>query len=535
MGRRTGSWRSRWHAFAVSLALVSVAGMVGSAVAVADDGGGGSWPMIGHDPFDSFSSMSGALGAGNVDRLAPRWVATTTGDVSATPAVVGGSVYFPDFGGTLWKLNARSGAVIWSHKVADYTGIAGDVSRSSPALARGTLIVGDQKAGDLMGIDPHDGTLRWLTPIDPSPKAIITGSPVIAGGIAYVGVSASGASGPTATFRGSVVAVDVRTGRILWKTYSVPDNGGIPGGYAGGTVIAPPTVDQSAGLVFVTFGNFYTEPASVAACNAAVPVFGISESCEQPGSHWSSLAALDIRTGQIVWAYRVEGQGPETAACGATPLSWCPAFNDHVSWDFGGSGPNVFQIGSGRHAEDVVGVGEKSGVYIVLDARTGRLVWNTLVGPGSDLGGMEWGTATDGRRIYVAIGNENRVSYTLTPSGAPDSGGSWAALDPATGRILWQTADPGLNAGDSNFDLSPLSVANGVVFAGSMAQQGNEMYALNAATGRVLWSYSPGESVNAAPAVVGGTVYWGAGYAKQGPKIGDGGRNEFFAFSVEGR
>src|SRR5262249_38259152 len=153
-------------------------------------------------------------------------------------------------------------------------------------------------------------------------------------------------------------------------------------------------------------GNFYTEPAVVAACNAAVPVFGISESCEQPGSHWSSLVAFDIHTGQIVWAYRVEGGSPETSACGSGPLSLCPAPNDHVSWDFGGSGPNLFRLQSGHRPEDVVGVGEKSGVYLVLDALTGRLIWNTLVGPGADLGGMEWGTATDGRRIYVAIGNE---------------------------------------------------------------------------------------------------------------------------------
>lgn len=529
------SRRSRRWALAVSLALMTVTGLVGSSVAVADDGEGASWPMIGHDASNSFSATSSDVGVRNVARLTPRWVATTTGDVSATPAVVDGAVYFPDFGGTLWKLNARTGAVIWSHQVSAYTGIAGDSSRSSPALTRGMLIIGDLKAGNLMGIDTSTGTLRWLTQIDPSPKAIITGSPVVAGGTVYVGVSASGASGPTATFRGSLVAVDVQTGRVLWKTYSVPDNGGVAGGYAGGTVIAPPAVDTADGLVFATFGNFYTEPASVAACNAAVPVFGISETCEQPGSHWSSLAALNIHTGQIVWAYRIEGQGPEVAACGAMPVSWCPAFNDRVSWDFGGSGPNVFQIGSGRHADNVVGVGEKSGVYVVLDARTGRLVWNTLVGPGADLGGMEWGTATDGRRIYVSIGNENHLTYALTPSGAVASGGSWAALDLATGRILWQMADPDPNSGDSNLDLSPPTIANGVLYAGSMAQRGNEMYALDAATGQVLWSYSPGESVIAAPAVVDGTVYWGAGYSRLGARVGDGGKNELFAFSINGR
>ena len=66
---------------------------------------------------------------------------------------------------------------------------------------------------------------------------------------------------------------------------------------------------------------------------------------------------------------------------------------------------------------DVVGVGEKSGVYIVLDAKTGAFVWNTLVGPGGDQGGFEWGTAYDGDRIYVSITNQHHIPYKLTQNG----------------------------------------------------------------------------------------------------------------------
>ena len=47
-------------------------------------------------------------------------MATTTGDVSGTPAVADGAVYFGDFGGTLWKLDADTGAVLWQHAVPDY-------------------------------------------------------------------------------------------------------------------------------------------------------------------------------------------------------------------------------------------------------------------------------------------------------------------------------------------------------------------------------------------------------------------------------
>src|SRR5256885_7700676 len=51
------------------------------------------------------------------------------------------------------------------------------------------------------------------------------------------------ASGPGATFRGAIVALNAQTGRILWRSYSLPDNGGLPGGYAGATMFSPPAVE----------------------------------------------------------------------------------------------------------------------------------------------------------------------------------------------------------------------------------------------------------------------------------------------------
>ena len=85
-----------------------------------------------------------------------KWVATTTGDVSATPAVVNGVVYFGDFGGMLWALDAETGDVIWSRIVSDYTGIAGDIARTSPSVAGNTLVVGDLGDPNMLGINAQD-------------------------------------------------------------------------------------------------------------------------------------------------------------------------------------------------------------------------------------------------------------------------------------------------------------------------------------------------------------------------------------------
>jgi polyvinyl alcohol dehydrogenase (cytochrome) len=483
--------------------------------------------MIGNDSKNSRNQpLERTIAPLNVSRLAPKWVATTAGDVSATPAVVDGAVYFGDFGGKLWKLDAETGRVIWSHSVSDYTGIPGDIARTSPSLAGNTLVVGDLRHPDMLGIDAKTGELRWITQVHPDARGIMTGSPVLAGDTIYTGVSASGAAGPNATFRGAIVALNAQTGRILWRTYSLPDNGGVPGGYAGATMFSPPAVDLPAGLVYGTFGQPYTEPAGVTACHAAHG--GFTESCEQPGSYLKSVVAFDLKTGEPRWSYRVQGHDPWQRACGSQPptVTWCAPESDGEKWDLGGSGANVFRLRIDGHWRDVVGVGEKSGVYILLDAKTGEFLWNTLIGPGGDQGGTNWGTAYDGDRIYVPITNHHHTPYTLTPSGEPATGGSWAALDPVSGQILWQTGDP-----QGAWDLAPVTVAHGVVYASSMAKTGNEMFALDASTGAILWQFAAGSSVNSGPAVVDGMVFWGSGYSRAAEGNGN---NKLYAFSLDG-
>jgi polyvinyl alcohol dehydrogenase (cytochrome) len=533
----------------VALVAALLAALAGAAHIWATVGGGPDWGMIGNDSANSRNApLERTIGVDNVGLLSPKWTATTNGDVSATPAVVDGAVYFGDFGGSLWKLDAETGAVIWSHAVVDYTGIAGDIVRTSPSVAGNTLIVGDLKHPYMLGINKNTGDLRWITQVHPDPKGIMTGSPVLAGDTIYTGVSASGAGGPSATFRGAIVALNAQTGRILWRSYSLPDNGGLPGGYAGATMFSPPAVSLSAGLVYGTFGQPYVEPAAVAKCNSDHG--GFDESCESnlgySGVYLKSVVAFDMNTGQPRWSYRVQGHEPWLRACGNLPadVTWCPAEMDGEKWDLGGSGVNVMRVRMDDHWRDVVGIGGKSGVYTLLDAHTGEYLWSTLVGPGGDQGGVEWGTAFDGTRIYVPITNHHHISYKLTQNGVLGNtavtGGSWAALDPITGKILWQTADPQTESvpGFANvgvWDLAPLSVANGVVYAGSMAKLANQnqFFALDAATGAILWQRGAGSSVNAGPAIVKGVVYWGSGYSRSG--VEGSGNNKLFAFSVGGQ
>jgi polyvinyl alcohol dehydrogenase (cytochrome) len=136
-----------------------------------------------------------------------------------------------------------------------------------------------------------------------------------------------------------------------------------------------------------------------------------------------------------------------------------------------------------------------------------------------------WGTATDGNRIYVSEANSAKLPDTL-PDATTFTSGSFSALDPATGKILWKVADP---AGGT--DSAPVSVANGDAYFGSMA---GAMYALNAATGKILWTYKTPQAVDSSPAIVGGTLFWGDGYSRGAlPEAAAGG--ELYAFSVAGQ
>lgn len=455
-----------------------------------------AWPSSGHDLADTHSNPSETmLGTGNVGNLRPRWSVDFASYLAATPAVVAGRAYLADRSGKLTAVDTSNGALVWSHAVSSYTGITGDVGRATPAVADGRLIFGDQPGSaahdgtHVIAVNASSGALLWKTVVDTTPTAKITSAATVDGNVVYVGVSSNdeGSAG-CCHFRGSVVALNATTGAILWKTYTVPS------GYTGGAVWGSnAVVDHVTGLLYVGTGNNYSVPAGV----CSVPA---QTGCTTPASndYVDSLVALNLSTGKPTWALRTLSGDVSTNVCRNTAACG-------PDWDFGAA-PNEFTTTIAGVSRRLVGIGQKSGVYWAVDAATGKLVWQTRVGPGGSTGGIQWGTATDGARIYVAVTNSEKAAYKLI-NGTSTTGGAWSALDPATGRILWQTADP-QGVGDFGF----VTTANGVVYAGSGAGSGNTMYALKASTGSILWRYASGGSVMGGAAVVDGSVYWASGY-----------------------
>jgi polyvinyl alcohol dehydrogenase (cytochrome) len=481
------------------------------------------WRIAGQNLSNSWSQpLEHTINPDNVKNLTPKWVFTTGGDVSATPTVGGDAVYFPDWGGNLFAVNKNTGRLIWSHKISDYDGVAGAISRVSPAVDDNQLIIGDilsskqvHDGANVMAVDRATGKLRWITQVDNHPAAIITGSPVVFDGVVYIGVSSSeetlatNPDYPCCTFRGSVVALNAKTGAKLWKTFNMPDNGGKTDQYSGGAVWQPPVIDTKRSTLFIGTGNNYTVPPDVVACQNADP----TADCTAPDDFFDAALALDLKTGKIKWGKKLQGNDTWTVACitssGTNPNCPVPSSPD---FDLGGSGPNL--VGG------IIGFGQKSGIYWALNPDNGNIVWSTPVGPGASLGGIEWGTATDGKRIYVAIANSDLLPYTLI-SGQQITWGAWSALDVATGKILWQTADPT----PATIDRGSVSVANGVMYVGSNSGQ---MYALSAETGSILWNFASGGSVIDGPSIVDGVLFWGSGYKEV---VGTG-NNKVYAFTL---
>src|SRR4029077_8766896 len=101
----------------------------------------GQWQIAGQNLNNTWSQPAEhSISPANVQNLKTKWVFTTGGDVSATPTVDGDAVYFPDWGGNLFAVNKDSGHLIWSHKISEYDGVDGAISRVSPAVDNDQLI-----------------------------------------------------------------------------------------------------------------------------------------------------------------------------------------------------------------------------------------------------------------------------------------------------------------------------------------------------------------------------------------------------------
>jgi polyvinyl alcohol dehydrogenase (cytochrome) len=563
--------RPRWVLSVVAAAVVAV----GASAAVAATPNA-SWLTGGQNLDNSrYQPNESTISSGNVSTLAAKFAFTAGGDVSATPAVDGQMVYFPDSAGNLFAIDRSTGATVWTASISAMSQInvangatGNDYARATPAIAGQVLIIGTQSGkfetpdfaaahpdlagGYVLGLNKNTGALLWRTKVHDHFAAFVTSSAQVNGNTAYVGVASNeeafsnqdlsgGIPYTCCSFRGRFLALDTNTGAIKWATYTLPADPGYSGAPVWGST---PAIDKQRGAVYITTGNNYSLPADRITCVDNAATFEAKQAC-LAGDNFDSIMSLNMQTGAIIWSYRALASDAWNTDCGLPGFSEggtnpgnCPE-NEGPDFDFG-QGPMLFTAKVGGKQVDIVGAGQKSGDFTAVDRNTGAKLWKKNVGPGGLLGGLQWGSATDGKRIYVA---ESNSSFDDTP-------GWWSALDPATGNELWRTVDPGTGIGGQSCVFfpgctwaalgigygystqGPVSTANGVVYACSLNPIGANMYAMDAATGAVKWSYASGASCLGGAAIANGTVYWGTGYRAFAPLSTAG--NKLFAFTPNG-
>ena len=523
--------RTLWASAVALIGLLSL-----SAVAAAAEGS--EWASAGGNRQNTrFQSSEHTLSPANVGSLTVKWALTTASDVSATPAVDADTVYVPDWSGNLYAVEKATGAVKWTASIPLASGAFLDKARATPALAGEKVIVGTQ-GGILFGgapgawvlaFDKSTGALLWKTKVDSHFAAIVTQSASVFAGRVYVGVAsqeealAAFAPGYTLSFRGSMLALDLDTGAILWKTMMVPSTPGYTGNAIWGS---SPAIDAKRGQLYIATGNNYSVPQSVLDCVAAAGDDSAAKAlCLPADDYFDSILALDLRTGGVRWATRAIAYDAWTVDCipfiGDGDLCPDPAGPD---FDFG-QAPALYTTkdAKGRPVERV-GAGQKSGQYWSLDPDTGAVKWTTQAGPGGTAGGLQWGSAVDGSQVYTANANSNLVPWPL-PGGAITTNGVWTGINSATGALIWQRT-PSHGGGTSG----PVTTANGVVYGCSLDPVGY-MYALDGATGAELWSYPSGGSCLSGAAISDGTLYWGSGYSNFGFGTAN---NKLYAFGLPG-
>ena len=504
-----------------------------------DPASGPLWNGWGQNLLNSrFQTAAQAgLSAADVSRLKVKWAFgfPATLDANAHPAIANGRIFIGSSSGTVYSIDQASGCIRWYFKADGGVRAAISIGRiqtdSGPRYA--AFFGGSFFA---YGVDPNTGTQIWKTKVDDFPAAHITGSPIFYNGRLYVPV-ASGEEGSGASpdyeccrFRGSMVALDASTGKQIWKTYTIPEEphktkankiGTQLWGPSGAPIWSSPAIDVKRNALYATTGDNYSDPTSRMS---------------------DAFMAFDLDSGKILWSRQMTASDAYTAGCRIPDKTNCPDSNG-PDFDFS-SGPILVTLGNGKRA---LVAGQKSGLVHAVDPdNQGELIWSVRVGQGGTNGGVQWGSATDGKNIYVALADLGRVvvPYSLSTDVDPKRGGGMFALSLDTGKRVWYT--PPVPCGDrkrcSPAQSAAVTAIPGVAFSGSVD---GHLRGYSTANGSVLWdmdtvgSYKTVNGVEAhggsmdgpGPVIAGGMLFVNSGYAAGGGMPG----NVLLAFSVDGK
>jgi len=471
------------HALRVAVVGVAIAFAV---TGCGDDGTRATWELPNADLAGTRAVAGGAIDAGSARKLRPQWRfrfderPTVTGIYASTPVADRTTVYVQDLRSNVFALDSETGAVRWRHRF--------DAPNEGP---NGLAVAGARVYGstdsDAFALSTRDGRQLWQRHLTSATQQFVDVAPVVWRGLVFLSTVGYAPGG-----RGTIYALDARTGRIQWQFDTIEKPWPHPRESGGGGLWYPVSVDGDGRLYA---GNSNPTPWGGTRRRPNGAAF--------PGPvRWTdSLIVLDARTGRLLWYDQV------------TP-------HDVRDYDFAAT-PIV--------AGDVVFGAGKAGRVIAWDRVERTRVWERRVGlhrndtgplpaqrvtvcPGL-LGGVETPMAYDDGRLFVPVVDlcgwgqaTSRQEYDeIDPS---EGRGRLAALDGDDGSVLWERRLPSPVFGCA-------TVSNDVVFTSTYD---GRAYGFAADDGRTVWRAQLRAGSNSCPAVVGDLVLFGAGIPQAGAR-----------------
>jgi polyvinyl alcohol dehydrogenase (cytochrome) len=473
------------------------------------------------------------LSADQVPRLKLKWAFTfPNAPISwAQPTVVGGRIFVPSANRLVYALDANSGCQYWSYETEAPARTAILIAPLPGHPGRFAAFLGDQKA-NAYALDAATGELLWKVHIDSHPRSKIVGGLAYFEGRVFVPLTGGEEVGlgdkyECCSSRGGIVALDAATGKQIWKTYTIAEDphpttktaAGIQNrGPSGASIWSAPTIDVKRRVIYAGTGDNFSEPATKTS---------------------DAVLAFDLDSGKLLWSTQITENDVFNIVCAGEGCG------NHLGPDVDiGASPILATLANGKRA---LLVSQKSGMATAIDPdQEGKVLWQTRVGHGGRLGGIQWGSACDGRNMYVALSDiEHTRSEGIGRMVAdPKAGGGLFALNVETGAKVWAAPPPvcGDRPSCSPAQSAAVSVIPGVVFSGGVD---GRLRAYSASDGKIVWEFDTAQEFTGAngvkgkggamdgsgPAISGGMLYVGSGYGVWGGLPG----NVLLAFSVDGK
>ena len=490
-----------------------------------DDKGWNGWG--GHGVEHSRFQAQPGLNVEHIPQLKVKWAFAYPGNGAfGQPTVLGDYLFVTTLSGLVFALNADTGCTYWAFDAGAQVRSGVNVAVLPDSNPAREIAYFQTELGRVLALDARSGKIAWETAIEDHPMARTPATPLFHEGRLYVTISsleevtAADPKYPCCSSRGGLVALDAATGKQIWKSYAIqvepkPTKISTAGtqmaGPAGAAIFNTPTIDAKRRLIYASTGDNYTDVYADAT---------------------NSIVAFDLDTGARRWVMQGVKHDAWVLGCDGKAVNNCPSPLG-PDWDFG-TAPMLLSLGNEKQI--LIGAAKSGEIFGLDPDQNGKILWQKKIARGGAQGGVMWGGAFDGEKLYFAVSDFEATR--------PKDAGGLFALDLVTGKELWHVPTPVSTCIKETLYCSPAQLAAvtaipGAVFTGSLD---GRVRAYSTTDGTILWTYDtlqPVDAVNGAKAA-GGSIDSGGAIVVNGKVYVNSGStrlngNALLVFSVDGK